>query len=105
MKIKLFIISFLFGALGYAQTAITQNIRGRVIDQQSETPLPGVNVLVLEEGTSKGAVSDVDGYYVIQGVPVGRVVAVGETGVRVAPFADPDRLEFVELMETLDEPS
>ncbi|HBF20823.1 MAG TPA: TonB-dependent receptor [Cryomorphaceae bacterium] len=73
MKIKLFIISFLFGALGYAQTAITQNIRGRVIDQQSETPLPGVNVLVLEEGTSKGAVSDVDGYYVIQGVPVGRV--------------------------------
>ncbi|MEQ8603767.1 MAG: rod shape-determining protein MreC [Marivibrio sp.] len=33
------------------------------------------------------------------GVPVGRVVAVGETGVRVAPFADPDRLEFVELMD------
>lgn len=33
------------------------------------------------------------------GVPVGRVSAVGDAGVRVTPFADPDRLEFVELMD------
>ncbi len=33
------------------------------------------------------------------GVPVGRVVSVGESGVRVAPFADADRLEFVQLMD------
>lgn len=33
------------------------------------------------------------------GVPVGKVSAVGEAGVRVQPFADPDRLEFVELMD------
>ena len=33
------------------------------------------------------------------GVPVGQVVKVGEAGVRVAPFVNPDRLEFVELMD------
>lgn len=33
------------------------------------------------------------------GVPVGRVISVGEAGVRIAPFADPDSLEFVQLMD------
>jgi rod shape-determining protein MreC len=33
------------------------------------------------------------------GVPVGKVAAVGESGVRVMPFTDPDRLEFVQLMD------
>jgi hypothetical protein len=32
-------------------------------------------------------------------VPVGKVAAVGESGVRVMPFTDPDRLEFVQLMD------
>ncbi len=37
-------------------------IRGRVTDQTGQ-PLPGANVMI--EGTSKGVVTDIDGYYVI----------------------------------------
>jgi hypothetical protein len=63
--ITLFALACFFSA---AQN--TQNIRGRVLDQQSETPLPGVNVLT---NTGTGAVTDFDGYYVLNDVPVGRI--------------------------------
>ncbi len=66
---KVFPLLFtLSSLLSFSQS--TQNIRGRVIDQQSEAPLPGVNVLSL---SGQGAVTDPNGYYVLKEVPVGRV--------------------------------
>lgn len=53
--------------------SITQNIKGRVIDQQSQTPLPGVNIYLDQDGVKKGTVTDLDGYYKIEKVKVGRV--------------------------------
>ncbi len=47
----------------------TGKITGIVKDTQSGEPLPGANILL--EGTSLGASSDVDGYYVILNVPPG----------------------------------
>ncbi|MDM7925103.1 MAG: TonB-dependent receptor [bacterium] len=47
----------------------TGKIAGRVIDQKSGTPLPGVNVLVA--GTALGGVTDLDGTYTILEVPPG----------------------------------
>ena len=44
-------------------------IAGIVKDKQTGEPLPGVNVLI--EGTTLGASTDIDGYYVIVSVPVG----------------------------------
>lgn len=41
----------------------TMQIRGKVTDPVGQ-PLPGANVMI--EGTTKGVVTDVDGYYVIQ---------------------------------------
>ena len=43
------------------------------------------------------------------GLPVGVITAVGENGVRVTPYAQPDKLEYVRLMDfglhgILDEP-
>lgn len=51
----------------------TQTIRGRVIDEQSQMPLPGVNVVVLGSDPILGSATDFDGYYVIEDVPVGRI--------------------------------
>lgn len=52
---------------------ITQNIKGRIVDEQSQMPLPGVNIYVEQDGARKGSVSDMDGYYKIENVKVGRV--------------------------------
>lgn len=44
-------------------------ITGRITDEKSKEPVVGVNVIVV--GTTRGAVSDVDGRYTILGVPLG----------------------------------
>jgi TonB-dependent receptor len=45
------------------------DVKGRVYDRETKDPLPGANVVV--KGTSIGAASDINGNYVIRGVPVG----------------------------------
>ncbi len=47
----------------------TGKIAGVVKDKQTGEPLPGVNVLI--RGTTLGASTDIDGYYVAVNVPVG----------------------------------
>ncbi|MBN8706947.1 MAG: TonB-dependent receptor [Bacteroidetes bacterium] len=53
----------------------TQTLRGRVIDQQSETPLIGASVFLLDsvKANSRGTTSNADGYYKLENIPVGRV--------------------------------
>ena len=73
-----------------AALAQTGKIAGRVVDLGSGDPLPGVNVAI--EGTTQGAITDVDGYYNILNVRPGtydlRASFIGYTpqvqeGVRV----------------------
>lgn len=67
------VFALLLGNNSINGQAITQNIKGRVIDQQSQLPLPGVNIYVEQDNQKKGAVSDMDGYYKIENVKAGRV--------------------------------
>ncbi len=74
MKSRLLFILLLIALTGYSKNEnYTQNIRGRIIDQQSETPLPGVNIFLIGGEATKGAISDAEGYYLIPDVPVGRI--------------------------------
>ena len=57
---------------GIAQD-ITQTVRGKVVDQQSEMPLPGVNVILIDSTQNKGTTTDAQGYYELAGVPAGRI--------------------------------
>jgi len=64
------LIALLVLALSTASLAgITGKITGKVTDKQTGAPLLGTNILI--EGTSLGAVSDVDGLYVITNVMPG----------------------------------
>lgn len=66
-------ILLLFANLLYAGT--TGKIAGKVLDKDTGEPLIGATVLI--EGTTLGAATDIDGYFVILNIPPGvrRVIA------------------------------
>lgn len=55
-------------------SAQTGTIKGTVLDQQSEIPIIGATVELLGTESSNGAITDLDGYFVLSDVPVGRNV-------------------------------
>ncbi|MFM1933081.1 MAG: hypothetical protein RL226_2384 [Bacteroidota bacterium] len=68
------IVLFLALLISVSSAAQTKSsIRGIVTDAQSEFPLPGVTVIVLDTDPVLGATTDVNGSFVITGVPSGRV--------------------------------
>jgi hypothetical protein len=67
-----FIALVLFSGNCMADAEQTGTIEGRVVEAESQTPLPGTNVLVL--GTPLGAATDADGRFRIARVPVGNWV-------------------------------
>lgn len=52
---------------------ITQNVRGTIVDQDSQMPLTGATVVVAGSDPIIGTVTDVDGNFRLTGVPIGRV--------------------------------
>jgi len=49
-----------------------QTLRGRVLDLDSKTPLIGVNIILGSEGPQRGTITDEEGYFRFEDVPVGR---------------------------------
>ena len=69
---RLFFLSLLLlPSLLYAQP-FTQTIRGIVIDQSLQTPLPGATITLLNSSPLKGASTDASGQFRLLQVPVGR---------------------------------
>ncbi len=54
-----------------AQNTYTQTVRGEVVDQQSQSPVPGAYVKVLTTNPMQVAVTDVNGNFRLENVPVG----------------------------------
>ncbi|HHH53131.1 MAG TPA: hypothetical protein ENK91_05695 [Bacteroidetes bacterium] len=57
---------------GTVEAQITQTIRGKVVDSESNFPLIGVNIVVLGTDPMIGAVTDINGDYRLNNVPIGR---------------------------------
>lgn len=49
---------------------IHQSIRGRIVDKESQSPLIGVTIMVLD--TSIGTITDGEGYFKLSNIPLGR---------------------------------
>ncbi|MDX2246434.1 MAG: TonB-dependent receptor [Bacteroidia bacterium] len=64
---------FLWVSSGNAQS-LTQTVRGKVVDSESQYPLPGVSVILIQgEGSSGiGTYTDENGEFRLASVPVGR---------------------------------
>lgn len=61
----------LIGCLNTQAQELTQTIRGTVIDQVSQIPLPGANIVLLNSSPVVGVTTNVDGQFKITKVPVG----------------------------------
>lgn len=54
------------------KTMPKQSIRGRVLDLDSKAPLLGVNIILASDGPQRGTITDEQGYFRFDEVPVGR---------------------------------
>ena len=70
-KIVLLFIFHLLSISIFSQT--TQNIKGTVIDKDSDFPLPGAEIVVKKDGKTFGTTTDFNGEYLIKNVPIGKV--------------------------------
>ena len=61
----------LMGGSVYGQ--LTQTIRGRVVDEQTQAPLPGATVVIIGSEPKKGTATGMDGWFTMKKVPVGRI--------------------------------
>ena len=64
----LFTLSYSFG-----QTNLTQTIKGKVVDVDSGSPVIGASVIIMDSNPLQGATTDVEGFFRIENVAVGRV--------------------------------
>lgn len=75
-KVSMIVSCLLLLLCGFQRNASAQNlyqtIRGKVLDRESQMPLIGVSVAVISMNPVKGVVTDADGNFKIEKVPVGR---------------------------------
>lgn len=71
MKNLFSLLIFLFSLPLFSQNN-TQNIRGQVVDELSKYPLIGATIQFVNTADNKGAVTDVDGKYILSEVKPGR---------------------------------
>ncbi len=70
-KITLMITMLLISITLFAQD-YTQNVKGKIIDTDSKIPLPGASVILVGSDPLLGTISDMDGNFKLEKVPVGR---------------------------------
>lgn len=66
ISVMLMLFAFTF------QGQVTQNIKGQVFDKNSEMPLPGASVVIIDSDPIIGTTTDIDGYFKLENLPLGR---------------------------------
>ncbi|WP_421893067.1 TonB-dependent receptor [Marinoscillum sp.] len=69
-------IIFLVAGTYVSAQSLTQTIKGRLVDQQSKSPIIGATILVKDSEPMLGAVTDLEGYFRLPSVPIGRHVLI-----------------------------
>ena len=70
MKIKIILVYIIFISLG--SVCAQQTVKGKVVDLESQFPLPGVNVQFINGDFNNGVATDMNGNFKIENVPLGR---------------------------------
>ncbi len=72
----LILLGLLLIAILISQSLFSQNLKqtlkGRIVELDTEIPIPGATVLIMDTDPLLGSSSDADGYYRVDNVPLGR---------------------------------
>jgi outer membrane receptor protein involved in Fe transport len=98
-RIPIFLFSILLLSTSVLLAGTTGKIAGKVVDKETHEALPGVNVIL--KGTSLGASTDLDGYYVILSVPPGNQTLVASM-VGYPPVTVTDVIVRIDQTSTVD---
>lgn len=71
-KTHFFSWALLLGFFLASGQELTQTIKGRIVDEQSKSPIIGATVILLGSDPILGATTDIEGYFTIYKVPIGR---------------------------------
>ena len=71
-RICVFLLLWSWLPLATTAQTLTQTVRGKIIDQEAQSPLLGANVVVLGTDPLLGSSTEADGSFRIERVPVGR---------------------------------
>jgi len=64
---------FLFSFINFAQSQdVRQQVKGQIIDQQSELPLIGATIQLISSFDAMAAITDANGTFAIRDIPIGR---------------------------------
>lgn len=101
MITRILFLLFLFTPL-FTFAQLTQTVRGQVVDKNVQSPLPGAVVSVPGTQPLKAAGADVNGYFKIEGVPVGRqTIRVSYIGYKEFIIANLDVTSGKEVVLTI----
>lgn len=106
MKKKFTLLLLIFVNTLFSQT-LTQTIKGTVVDKQSQTPLPGVVVQVINSDPLLGTSTNDKGEFKIERVPIGRwqlkfqVVSYKERYITVILNAGKESVTNLEMEESV----
>jgi hypothetical protein len=76
-RIKFLVILFLLNPFLLSAQEVTQTIKGKVVDKQSQFPIAGANVVILNSDPPKGAVTDDKGEFKL-------TVLIGRHNIRIS---------------------
>ena len=72
MKKITFIFLIIISGLNLSAQTYTQTIRGKVIDADSKSTIPGATIILVNSDTLIGSSSDGEGKFRLDKIPVGR---------------------------------
>jgi hypothetical protein len=83
----------------FSQEPKLGTIKGRVLDTQTKSPIPGVSVFIV--GTKMGAHTDIDGNFVVKNIPIGsynvKFASIGfDPFTRTDVIVRPKRITFLQ---------
>lgn len=73
-KLKLLFISLIIVVVSNINAQnITQSVRGQIIEKQTQATLPGATVILLESNPVIATITDNNGYFLLENIPIGRI--------------------------------